>query len=299
MPALKKLRESGYKILAVITAPDKPVGREKTITPPPVKITAQELGLKILQPPKLRGNSQFWDELKSLGDIGLGVVAAYGKIIPEEILELPKFGLLNIHPSLLPKYRGASPIQAVLSNGETETGVTIMKLDKEMDHGPILAQKKVEIKPNEKYPELSERLSEIGSDMLIDILPDYFAGKIKPAEQNHSSATLTKIIKKEDGKADWSLGANWLYNTYRAFYPWPGLWTEWEGKILKIIECSPDDAVITAKADTGALAIDGGKLGFICGKGFLIVKSLQRAGEKILSDSQFIQGYGKLIKKIP
>ncbi|MEA3272416.1 MAG: methionyl-tRNA formyltransferase [Patescibacteria group bacterium] len=165
----------------------------------------------------------------------IAVVAAYGHIIPKKILEIPKFGFLNIHPSLLPKYRGPSPIQNAILNGDKETGVSIMLLDKKMDSGPILAQKKVKINENETYETLRNRLAEIGAKLLIKTLLDYVSGKIKPKPQNHKKATYTKLLKREDGKIDWSKPAEEIERMVRAYHPWPGTWTELNGKRLKII----------------------------------------------------------------
>lgn len=237
VPALEALVKEGYSVVAVITAPDKPVGRKQILTPPPVKLAAEKLGLKILQPEKLKGNQKLISLLAYKLAADVGVVASYGKIIPKEILEIPKHGLLNIHPSLLPKYRGPTPIQSALLNGDTETGVTILEVDEQVDHGPILKNGKWKMENGIKYEELENQLAKLGAELLIKILPDYLKGKIKPKGQDHSKATFTKLLKKSDGEIDWNKSAQEVYDKFRAFHRWPGIWTTWQGKILKITDC--------------------------------------------------------------
>ena len=248
IPALGALANIGYDIVVVITTPDEPAGRKQILTPPPIKVAARKLGLAITQPTKLKGNSELIAYSLKL-KVNIGIVAAYGKIIPPELINLPEHGILNIHPSLLPKYRGPSPIQAAILNGERETGVTILKIDEEVDHGPIIAKSpKRKVKSDEKFRELHEDLAKIGANLLIKILPDYLAGKIKPVEQDHSQATFTKIIKKENGRIDWHQEAKQTYNQYRAFHLWPGIFTSVKRKaksekqqILKITDCKVSD----------------------------------------------------------
>lgn len=240
VPALEALVKEGYEIAAVITTPDEPVGRKQTITPPPVKITAQKLDLKILQPEKLKNNKELVSCLLPL-EPDIGIIASYGRIIPFEILDLPKRGFLNIHPSLLPKYRGPSPIQNVLLSDDRETGVSIMKVDEQVDHGPVLAYSLELIADSEKYEDLYGKLAKIGADLLVKILPDYLSGKIRPVAQDHSQATFTKFIKKADGRIDWHKTAGEIYNQFRAFHLWPGIWTSWQGKTLKITDCKISD----------------------------------------------------------
>ncbi|MFH1392873.1 MAG: methionyl-tRNA formyltransferase [Patescibacteria group bacterium] len=251
---LEALLDSNYEIVAVITNPDAPVGRKQILTPSPVKILAEKNKIPVIQPEKMRDN------------IDLAIVAAYGKIIPKNILDVPRFGTINVHPSFLPKYRGASPIQNAILNGDKKTGVTIMKLDEEMDHGPILANSELLIANSDTYESLSQKLAIAGAELLIKTIPDYVSGKIKPVEQKHSEATYTKIIKKEDGKINWSKSASETERMIRAFYPWPTAWTIWDGKILKILE---------AKIRNGSLEI----------------KKLQLEGGKILPIKEFLNGH--------
>src|SRR3989344_324010 len=223
VPALKKLADSDYEIAAVITQPDKPAGRKQELSPSPVKEAAQELGLKILQPSKL--DSKF-----EIPDSDIFIVASYGKIIPKSILAIPKYGTLNIHPSLLPKYRGPSPIQSAILNGDKETGVSIMVLDAEMDHGPVLANVKAQISNNKGFRELHDGLAVTGAELLMEVLAKYINGEIKPQPQDHSQVTFTKIITKDDGRIDWNKPAEVINNLIRAYEDWTVAWPTLDGQ---------------------------------------------------------------------
>ncbi|KKQ85523.1 MAG: Methionyl-tRNA formyltransferase [Parcubacteria group bacterium GW2011_GWF2_38_8] len=230
---LKILKENGYMPSLIITAPDKPQGRKMTITPPPVKIWAIENKIPYTQPEKLseeqnilKGQSlrEFPQglSLESKNILPeLSIIVAYGKIIPENILNLPKLGSVNIHYSLLPKYRGASPVESAILNGDTETGITIQKMEYKMDTGPIIAQEKVEISPDEKAGELRKRLIKIGGELLVKILPDFIDGKIKLTSQDERLASVCKKIKKEDGLIDLNNDPIKNYNKFRAYAIWP------------------------------------------------------------------------------
>ncbi len=221
------LKENGYMPSLIITSPDKPQGRKMLLTPPPVKVWAQENNIPYIQPetlkdhiPKegLRGNSP-----KSFfgGNIDFFLVVAYGKIIPEEIINMPKLGSINIHYSLLPRYRGASPVESAILNGDTETGITIQKMEYKMDSGPIIGTEEVDIFPEEKASEFRERLIKIGGELLLRILPDFINGKIVPVAQDETRATFCKKIKKEDGLIDLNADAKLNYNKFRAYSTWP------------------------------------------------------------------------------
>lgn len=231
VPALKALHGAGFD-LTVITMPDKPIGRKNILTPPPVKVTAEKLGLKVLQPPKLKDDI-FFEDYKSLSP-DLCVVTAYGKIIGQRYLDVPKHGFLNIHPSLLPKYRGPSPIQTAIMNGDTETGVVITIVDADMDHGPILKQTTYNLQPTTTYQEAHDELAKIGAKLLVETIPEYIDGKIKPQEQDHSKATFCKMLERADGKIDWSRSPQEIYNQIRALNPEPGTWTTWKDKVFNI-----------------------------------------------------------------
>ncbi|OGN27754.1 MAG: methionyl-tRNA formyltransferase [Candidatus Yanofskybacteria bacterium RIFCSPLOWO2_01_FULL_49_17] len=233
VPALKALREAGHEICAVVTQPDQPVGRKQVVTAPPIKVAAQELELKILQPESLKSDESILKFLR-ISECSLCVVAAYGKLIPKSLLEIPKYGFINIHPSLLPKYRGPSPIQTTILNGDEVMGVTIMKLDAGMDTGPMLAQIKFHPAPDETFTEIHDKLAGLGAELLIETIPEYIAGRITPRTQDNTQATTTKIFKREDGRIDWSRPARDIYNQIRALNPEPGTWTTWRDKVLNI-----------------------------------------------------------------
>ena len=237
VPALEAFIKNSYEILAIVTNPDSLQGRKKELVASPVKLAAQQAGLNVIQPEKLRHNAEFLEYLKSLNP-DLNIVVAYGKIIPKEIIELPKYGTINIHPSLLPAYRGPSPVQTAILNGEKETGVTIMQIDEEVDHGPILAQAKYQISPNAYYQQITRELFQTGAELLIKTMPDWLAGKVIPRPQNHSSATFTKKFSWPDGRIDWNQPAEKIFNQIRALNPEPGTWTTFNGKILKILKAS-------------------------------------------------------------
>lgn len=251
VPCLKALSEDKrFEIFGVVTQPDRPVGRHAILTPPPVKIAAQELGLKnIFQPEKLKeltssfsSHDKTESETQDTGHrtqdhaFAAFVVVAYGKILPSWLLDIPKHGVINVHPSLLPRWRGPSPIQAAITAGDRETGVTIMKLDADMDHGPLLAQEKAKIDEKDDGESLHDRLADLGAKMLPTVLDDYLAGKIQPKEQTHAQATFCKILTREDGELNFTKTSTELERQIRAFNPWPGCWTMMSGKRLKILK---------------------------------------------------------------
>jgi methionyl-tRNA formyltransferase len=212
--ALEILKQRGLVPTLVVTVPDKPKGRKMVLTPPMAKVWAKENNIPIAQPDKLK-------DFVLPDDFDFGVVASYGKIIPDHILNAPKQDFLNIHPSLLPKYRGATPLESAILSDDIETGVTIMQVDMEMDHGPIVAQTTIPL-AEKWYGDLRDESAEMGANLLVDILPDYLSGKISPAEQNHDKATVTKKITKADGLIDLSADPILNFRKIRAFTPWPG-----------------------------------------------------------------------------
>jgi len=232
VPALEILIRENYNIVAVITAPDKPAGRKKTLSPSPVKLKAESLSLKVLQPATLKDEVIF-ENFKNLNP-DLCVIAAYGKIIPKKFLDVPRHGFLNIHPSLLPKYRGPSPVQTAILDGATQTGVTIIVVDEEVDHGPILESRKWKVESGKRYKELEKELAELGAKLLIETLPKYVSGKVKPVPQDHSQATFTRMFTREDGRINWDNSPDKIYNQIRALNPEPGAWTVWKDKVLNI-----------------------------------------------------------------
>ena len=264
---LKELCNANLKPVLVITAPDKPVGRKQILTPPPVKILAEKYNINIIQPEQILNSKS---EILNLNP-DLIVVVAFGQILPKEILEIPKYGCLNVHPSLLPKYRGPSPIQSFILNGDKKTGVTIVLMDEKIDHGQILTNSKFQItNPKITYLELHNKLAELGVKLLIETIPKWTRGEIKPRPQNHSKATYTKILKKQDGKIDWQKPVEYIERQVRAFNPWPGTHTIYNGKILKIL-----------KAEIL--------------KDQLIIKEVQLEGKKPMSFEDFLRGHPSFV----
>jgi len=233
LPTLKKLLETGNQIELVIAQPNKPRGRGKKLILPPVKAFAQELNIPCYQPPKIRKDPQAIQKIKNIKP-DLIVVVAYGQIIPDSIIYLPRYNSINLHFSLLPKYRGASPVQWALLNGEEKTGITIFQLNEKMDEGDILSQEEVEIFPGEKAFELEARLAEIGAELLLRTISQI--DKIEPRKQNHAQATYALKLKKEDGRIDWTKDAIFIDRQVRAFNPWPSTFAFLDEKRIKIHE---------------------------------------------------------------
>lgn len=290
VPALQALYQKGYDMVAVITTPDEPTGRKKNLTPSPVKIIAQELSLKILQPPSLK-----IDEFKNLkleiDNTTIGVVASYGKIIPADLLKQFKRGLLNIHPSLLPKYRGPTPIQSAILNGEIETGVSMMLLDTEVDHGPILNRIKYKVSGIKYYKEIEKELAHRGAALLITTLPDYVDGKIIPKEQDHSQATFTKKFSFADGRINWQKTATEIFNQIRALNPEPGTWTtraDHPQEIIKILQATPLPQNISNTP--GTASVQNHALMVSTGQGVLQLYTVQPSGKKVMPAADFVNG---------
>lgn len=300
VPALKKLIESDFEITAIITEPARPIGRKQELIPSPVKSLALKNNLTVLEPESAK-SPEVAEQIKSLAP-DLAIVAAYGQILPKELLEIPKFGFINIHPSLLPKYRGASPVQFAILNGEKETGVTIMLMDAKMDHGPILAQEKISIGNDEDTPSLLARTAELGAKMLVPTIEGYINKTIVPREQNHETAIFSKILKKEDGQIDWNKSAREIYNQIRALRPWPGTWSNFRLQNadcrIKILDGRPsdespneieiDDFFVSPPLEEGAR---GGQLAVKCGHSSLLISKLQPEGKKEMSGAEFLRGY--------
>lgn len=297
VPALTALLRHGYDIASVITNPDEPKGRKQIITPPPVKVLAEKHGLLILQPEKIKENKEII-ELLSDTKPDIAIVAAYGKIIPKEIIDLPRHGTLNLHPSLLPRWRGPSPIQYTIIFGDTETGVTIIKLDELMDHGQILAQRELGIS-KARYSELHDTLAKLGAELLIEVLPKYISEEIVLIPQDDNAATYSKILKKDDGRIDWSRPAEEIERKVRALNPWPGTWTIWPSgeKIYRIrIEDADVTQEINPQGSSGYISLDkNGGLQVKTGHGSLEIKKLTLEGKKTLDTKNFIRGYPTLV----
>ncbi len=293
IPALDVLLETGCQVLGVYTQPDRPKGRTKAPAPSQVKVRALELGLDVYQPESLRSPGAA-EELAVLAP-EIIVVAAYGKFLPAEVLSIPAHGCLNIHPSLLPLYRGPSPVAAAIMDGRTETGASLMLLDQGMDTGPIISAEAVSIGPRETAEALTFRLFELGSRVLRERLPDWMENRIDALPQAEAGATTTRLLKREDGKADWNSTAVELDRKLRAFTPWPGLYTHWRGKTLKIISARPVDS--TAHEPPGSVtALDADTpLGVITGSGMLALEVLQLEGRRAQSGKEFLAGYPEFL----
>ncbi len=292
---LDELIKGGYPPVLVITAPDKPVGRKQIITPPPVKIIAQKNRIPILQPEKIENCKSEIENLKT----DLIIVASFGKIIPKEILKIPKQGCLNVHPSLLPKYRGPSPIQFTILKGDKKTGVTIIKITERVDAGPILAQKEIALSGKETYVELHDVLGELGGKLLMETIPKFLKEKNKPEFQEELKATSSKIIKKEDGKITWNKSAEEIDRQIRAFNPWPGTFTSWEGKLIKILKARVNEKKVKDNYPVGkTLVAPQNELCVQAGKGFLVIEKLQLEGKKETDSEEFLRGHSNFIGTI-
>jgi methionyl-tRNA formyltransferase len=299
-----------FRVVAVVTQPDKPKGRELKPQPSPVKNLALKLGRPVLQPDRAR-DEKFIAGLRELQP-DLIVVVAYGQILPPAILDLPRHGCLNVHPSLLPKYRGAAPIQWAMANGESETGVTIMKMDAGLDTGPILSTRRTPILPADDSQCLHDRLAEIGADLLVETIPGYLAGKILPQPQPAEGSTYAAKIKKEDGRIDWNQPAVQIWNRHRAFTPWPGAFTflrnaghrlgtnEPELRTAAAVLGAPKlhllkiwKAEVVGKTGPTGTVLAADKTGIVvgCGHDALRILELQREGGRRLPVDQFLAGF--------
>ena len=239
VPSLKALLAAGHNIHAVFTQPDKPVGRKQIITPPPVKVIAQEHNIPIYQPTKIRNEDARAEFEPLFKSVDAGIVAAYGRILPDWMLHAPKFGCINVHSSLLPKLRGAAPINWAIVNGEAKTGVTIMQMDEGLDTGAMLLQGKTPIGVDERTPELTARLAEVGASLLLETITKLERGEVQPIPQNNDEATYAPILKREDGLIDWAMTATQIRNRMRGFTPFPGSYTFYNAQKLEILACNP------------------------------------------------------------
>ena len=288
--SLEKLSgDNQFQVVAVVTQPDKPKGRDLKLTPSPVKVLAEKLNLPVLQPLKAR-DEKFIAELRGLKP-DLMVVVAYGQILPQSLLDVPAHGCLNVHTSLLPKYRGAAPIQWAIADGNDETGVTIMQMDAGLDTGPVLSVRRTPILPTDDSQVLHDRLAQLGAELLIETIPAYVAGTIRAQPQPAEGSTYAAKIKKEDGKIDWSQPAEKIWNRLRAFSPWPGGFTflqaEPKPQLLKIWKAEPVE-----KSGGAGEVLSADKTGIIvgCGQNALRILELQREGGKRLTAEQFLAG---------
>jgi methionyl-tRNA formyltransferase len=287
VPTLEKLIEAGLAVSLVVTQPDRPRGRGMELAPSPVKQRALRLGLPITQPERIKDNQEFRSRLATIQPDAI-IVVGYGRIIPQWMIDLPRFGNINLHASLLPKYRGAAPIQWAIARGETIAGVTTMCIDAGLDTGDILLQEEVSIAPEDTAETLAPRLAAIGADLMIETLRGLAAGNIRPRPQDNAQATLAPVLKKEDGRIDFHRAAQETWNRLRGFQPWPGAFTSFRGKNLNVWEAKPHDI----QAAPGQLVVEHNQLMAGCGQdSALELLSIQPAGKRRMSARDFIQGY--------
>jgi methionyl-tRNA formyltransferase len=289
-PTLQKLLDRGDEVIAVVTQPDRPKGRGQKTVPTPVKELAEKNGIPVLQPLKVRA-PEFIETLKRMNP-DLIVVVAFGRILPKALLDIPKFGCINVHASLLPRYRGAAPLNWCIINGETETGVTTMLMDEGLDTGAMLLKKTTPIDPEEDTSSLHDRLSVLGAETLSETLDLLAAGKLIPEKQDDSLSCYAPILKKEHGLIDWNSTARAIRNMVRGMSPWPGAFTRLDGKLIKIYKVRSDNTKC-GDVDTPGTVLKADRYGIevACGGGSVIIDELQLEGRKRLPAGEFLAGY--------
>jgi len=287
VPTLEKLVEAGFPVRLVLTQPDRPRGRGMELTASPVKQCALRLGLPVLQPEKIKHNEELRTELTALKPEAI-IVVGYGRIIPQWMIDLPPLGNLNVHASLLPRYRGAAPIQWAIANGETVTGVTIMRIDAGLDTGDILLQRELAIAADDTAESVAPRLAAIGAKLMIETLHGLQAGTIQPRPQDHARASLAPILKKEDGRINFRRPATEICNRLRGFQPWPGAYTTFRGKSLHVWSARPVQKTVSS----GTIQMEGHLplAGCTAGTAMELIE-VQVEGKKRMSGRDFVNGY--------
>ena len=280
----------GCSVVAAVSQPDKPSGRDLKLTPTPVKIVAEAAGIPVLQPKKSR-DPEFLEQLRALQP-ELIVVAAFGQILPQALLDIPRHGCVNVHTSLLPRHRGAAPIQWAIADGDAETGVTLMKMDAGLDTGPMIVAARTAITAEDTGQTLHDRLAQMGGELLVAKLGDYVAGRLTPVPQPAEGVTYARKITKDDGRIDWSLPATTLWNRIRAFTPWPGAFTTLPGvterSLVKLFQTRPAEG---SGAPGTVLQADDQGVVVACGQGALRIGELQREAAKRLKAAEFLRGF--------
>lgn len=290
VPSLEALLREGYDVVAVVSQPPRPAGRGRKLTPPPAMEAAERLRLPVLHPEKLRAP----DSVRQLAELkpDLIVVAAYAQILPNAVLELAPRGSINVHASLLPRWRGASPIQAAILAGDEFTGATIMLMEPSMDTGPILAQSRTRIEDSDTTPSLEDRLSRAGAALLVSVLPCYLRSSAKPVPQDDSLATYAPIIKKEDGLIDWPLPAVQIWRASRAYRPWPAAYSFWRGRQVKLLSCRAEPSTSAPEAPGTVVSLQSGKsIGVATGEGALRLEELALEGGRPMGVREFVAGH--------
>ena len=291
IPVLSALIEAGHEVVGVYTRPDRPSGRGRAVAAPEVKRYAEDNRLPVFQPASLRRDPAAVDELASLSPDTV-VVAAYGLFLPEPVFAGPALGALNVHPSLLPKYRGPSPVASAILNGDDVSGVTIMKVDAGMDSGPIVAQREFAVGPEETTEDLTLRLFQEGGSLLADVLPRWARGEIEARPQDDAGATVTSRLQREDGQIDWSRPAYEIARSVRGYQPWPGAHTLWRGRGLKVVSAfGPDNSSSGPAAPGDIVTLDDGGIGVGTGEGLLRLRRVQLEGRRALDAKEFVQGH--------
>lgn len=288
VPTLKALL-AHHTVTGVVTQPDRPAGRGGEIHKSPIKRLAEEHGVPVLQPEKIR-RPEAVEALKQW-EAEAYVVAAFGQILPQAVLDIPRYGSINVHASLLPRWRGAAPIHAAIRAGDDETGVTIMKMDAGLDTGPMLAKVATQITDGDTGQTMHDKLAKLGADLLIHTLPLYFSGALQPQPQPEEGVTFAPQIKKEDGHIDWTQDAEQIARTVRAFTPWPGTFSQWDGRILKILGGTAGEG----DADSGRVVLDNGRVAIGTDYGLFFPSHVQLAGKKPTFIHDFVRGYADFI----
>ncbi len=294
-PVLRALVDAGHDVAAVYTRPDRRAGRGSRLAAPPVKRAALELGLSVRQPTSLRRDEEAQREIRELAPDAI-VVAAYGLFLPPDTLSAPRLGCANIHPSLLPRYRGPSPVVTALLNGDESTGVTLMVPDEGMDTGPILAACETAVGMDEDAQTLTARLFEMGAALLVETLPAWERGEVRPVAQVESLASVTSLVSREDGEIDWRLPASRIERMTRAYNPWPGAFTTWRGSVLKVVNARAREAKAGDAAPPGlVVALADGGIGVWTGDGVLELRRVQLAGRAESDARDFARGYREFV----
>ncbi|PLX20967.1 methionyl-tRNA formyltransferase [Candidatus Parcubacteria bacterium] len=296
IPSLKSiLNDSRFDVVAVFTQPDKPIGRSSKLQETPIKKLAIKNGIPVYQPENISDFSSYSSNNKfPILDVDVIIVVSYAQIIPKTILDIPKYACINVHGSLLPKYRGSSCIQASILNGDNESGATIMLMDEKMDTGDVLRQAKTDLSPKETTASLFNKISQIGADILPSTVFDFVSGNIKPEPQDNSKKSIVKKTIKENGRIDWSMSANHIEKQIRAMTTWPGAWTKLDAKILKILEADIASEEFPKK-NIAELFTENKNLYVKCGKGTLLLKLIQIEGKKAIKGVDFINGNKNLL----
>lgn len=289
VPVLEAIAAAGYEIVCVVTQPDRPSGRGQSVHESPVKRVAEKLGIEVFQPEKIRAPESV-ERVKSFEPLDFIVVAAFGQIVPQVILDIPKHGSINVHGSLLPKYRGAAPIQHAVLAGETVTGVTTMLMDAGLDTGDILLKRELDIEPDENAGELLQRLSQVGALLLIETLAGLELGEITPVPQDNSQATIARSIKPEEGRIDWQKSADEVANLVRAFTPRPGAFTSIAGTRLKVFSCSASASIIEGKGPGEVVEISSESVVVAAGTGAVALVEVQPENRKRMTAGEFARG---------